>query len=128
VFYDFWMGLDDDGTYGYNQAISGIEINVALITCCAPALKAMMTLFMPRFFGTLDGSWRHENVSYSREAYALQDRSQAKNSPQSRKDNVSGLHGRDEVAESQEAIVTSDEMGDRRHGDEDGLNLPALVR
>ncbi|OQN98712.1 hypothetical protein B0A48_15378 [Cryoendolithus antarcticus] len=107
VFYNFWMGLDNDGTYGYNQVISGIEINVALITCCAPALKAMITLFMPRFFGTVDGSRKHGNVSYSREAYAMQNRSQSKTKPHSRRENVSGLYGRDDDAESQEAIVNT---------------------
>ncbi|KAK6437339.1 hypothetical protein LTR95_006464 [Oleoguttula sp. CCFEE 5521] len=128
VFYNFWMGLDNDGTYGYNQVISGIEINVALITCCAPALKAMITLFMPRIFGTVDGSRKHGNVSYSREAYAMQNRSQSKTKPQSRRENVSGLHGRDDDAESQEAIVNTSQSLNGGHRDEDGLSLPVFAR
>nr|OQO23057.1 hypothetical protein B0A51_08411 [Rachicladosporium sp. CCFEE 5018] len=128
VFYDFWMGLDNDGTYGYNQAISGIEINVALITCCAPALKAMMTLFMPRFFGTINGSRRHGEVSYSREPYAMQDRSHSKSKPQSQRENMSGLHGRDDDAKSQEAIVKIGRRSDRCHQDEYGISLHAVVR
>ncbi|OQN98252.1 hypothetical protein B0A48_15528 [Cryoendolithus antarcticus] len=128
VFYDFWMGLDNDGTCGYNQAISGIEINVALITCCAPALKAMMTLFMPRFLGTINGSRRHGEVSYSREPYAMQDRSHSKSKPQSQRENMSGLHGRDDDAKSQEAIVKIGRRSDRCHQDEYGISLHAVVR
>lgn len=52
IFYDYWAGTSDDPTYGLSQAVSGIESNVAIITACGPSLKALITRFAPRFFGS----------------------------------------------------------------------------
>lgn len=52
AFYDFWYpsAVGEDSTYNVTITLSGIEVNVAIITACGPMLKALVARFAPRLF------------------------------------------------------------------------------
>jgi hypothetical protein len=52
VFYDFWYpsSTSNDPTYKVSITLSGIEVNVAIMTACGPALKALATRCVPNLF------------------------------------------------------------------------------
>jgi hypothetical protein len=120
IFYDFWTQASDDPTYGLSQAVSGIEVNLAILASCGPALKAIMTRFAPRFFGSIGGSRPSGNVTYSAQRFELQGRAAHKGdihdghcpSTSSRR-TPRGDH-RDIDADSQEEIITHDSLGARK--------------
>jgi hypothetical protein len=118
IFYDFWTQASDDPTYGLSQAVSGIEVNLAILASCGPALKAIMTRFAPRFFGSINGSRPSGNVAYSAQKFELRGRSTQKGnmydgpSMPSRR-SPRGDH-RDIDADSQEGIITHDSLGARK--------------
>jgi hypothetical protein len=121
IFYDFWTQASDDPTYGLSQAVSGIEVNLAILASCGPALKAIMTRFAPRFFGSINGSRPSGNVTYSAQKFELHDRlstnkgdmysSHGPSTPSRR--SPRGDH-RDIDADSQEEIVTHDSLGAKK--------------
>jgi len=48
----FPSSVNMDYTYSIGFVSSAIEVNVAVISACCPALKALITRFAPRFLGT----------------------------------------------------------------------------
>lgn len=48
----FPTSVNLDYTYSIGFVSSAIEVNVAVISACCPALKALITRFAPRFLGT----------------------------------------------------------------------------
>lgn len=117
IFYDYWTQASDDPTYGLDQTVSGIEVNLAIITSCGPALKAIITRFAPRLFGSSGGTRHSGNVTYSTQGFELHGRSTQKGcmydgpstpswyAPEAR---------RDIDADSQEGIITHDSLGARK--------------
>jgi len=67
VFYDFWYpsSTSNDPTYKTSITLSGIEVNVAIMTACGPALKALATKFAPQLFGTKSTTRPTTNAYYS---------------------------------------------------------------
>jgi hypothetical protein len=120
IFYDFWTQASDDPTYGLGQAVSGIEVNLAILASCGPAMKAIMTRFAPRFFGSIGGSRPSGNVTYSAQGFEMHGRPSRKEdiydgsgpSTSSRR-TPRGDH-RDIDADSQEEIITHDSLGARK--------------
>ncbi|KAJ6114908.1 hypothetical protein N7486_000686 [Penicillium sp. IBT 16267x] len=48
----FPTGPVEDSTYGIGFCSSAVEVNVAVITACAPSTKVIATKYLPRFLGT----------------------------------------------------------------------------
>lgn len=117
IFYDYWTQASDDPAYGVDQTVSGIEVNLAIITSCGPALKAIMTRFAPRLFGSSGGTRRSGNVTYSAHGFELHGRSTRKGSryhgPSTPSRHAPEAH-RDIDADSQEGIITHDSLGARK--------------
>lgn len=113
IFYDYWQGDNPDPTYSLGTTISGIETNVAIITSCGPAMKALITHFWPKFFG---GS--HDvhsgDVYYSSGGYEMNSRTAWKSATRSTHSHIdpSGstaeIGERGGVANSQEVITSYD--------------------
>jgi hypothetical protein len=79
IFYDYWFQLSEDDTYGLDQTVSGIEINVAIITCCGPTFKAMMAIVAPKVFGSSGvGASRSGTPYFSSRGYAMQNRASSR--------------------------------------------------
>jgi hypothetical protein len=119
IFYDFWTQASEDPTYGLSQTVSGIEVNLAIIASCGPALKAIMTRFAPRFFGSTSGTRPSGNVTYSAHVFQLHDRSTQKGEMYDGTSTPSRRAPRDHRdidADSQEEIITQDSLGARKAG------------
>ena len=119
IFYDFWTQTSDDPTYGLDQAVSGIEVNLAILASCGPALKAIMTRFAPRFFASTAGTRPSGNVTYSAQGFELQGRSGQKvggdvYSGPSTPSHRASRHRRDMDTDSQEEIIIHDSLGARK--------------
>ncbi|KAK3676874.1 hypothetical protein LTR78_003078 [Recurvomyces mirabilis] len=109
VFYDYWTGASDDPTWELSQTVSGIEVNVAIWTGCGPAMKAILTRFSPKFFGSRTGSRPSRNVYYSPNGYELSDRGgQEKSGFNTNYSAV--IRARDDDASSQDAIVQDENL------------------
>lgn len=67
VFYDFWYpsSTSNDPTYKTSITLSGIEVNVAIMTACGPALKALATRLAPQLVGTKNTTRPTTNAYYS---------------------------------------------------------------
>lgn len=116
IFYNFWTQASDDPTYGLSQAVSGIEVNLAILASCGPALKAIMTRFAPRFFSSTNGSKPTGNVTYLAQGFELHGRSNRKgdmygSTPSCR--TPRGDHPNVD-ADSQEEIIAHDSLGARK--------------
>jgi hypothetical protein len=110
IFYDFWFPSQDaiDPTYGVSITLSGIEVNVAIITACVPALKALVTRIAPQFFGSKGSSRAAANVYYSSRGYELGSSAGKKNKARSRTRNSVGdesIPRYTEEGDSQEHIM-----------------------
>jgi hypothetical protein len=51
----FPTGISTDSTYGIGFVSSPVEVNVAIISACCPALKALLTRLAPRLLGSSAG-------------------------------------------------------------------------
>ena len=121
IFYDYWQGTSKDPTYGLSQAISGIEVNVAIFTACGPAMKAFVTHFAPKFFGTSIGTRASGDGYYRTGGYNLSDRMPTDKSQRTQ-------HGVVEVAgerDSQEEIMMNDSLGAGKSG---GIEIERQVQ
>jgi hypothetical protein len=67
VFYDFWYpsSTSNDPTYKVSITLSGIEVNVGIMTACGPALKALATRCVPNLFSSK--STTQTNAYHTRE-------------------------------------------------------------
>jgi hypothetical protein len=68
VFYYFWypVSTSTDPTYDVSITLSGIEVNVAIMTACGPALKALVTRCAPHLFSTRSNIRPTTNAYHSR--------------------------------------------------------------
>jgi hypothetical protein len=125
IFYGFWFPSEDpgDSTYSVSITLSGIEVNVAIITACVPSLKALTTRFAPRFFGSKDNSRPTGNVYYSSHGYELNSGTGKKNDTRltahKSADIASALDRHDGDGESQERIVRNSSL----HTDDKSENV-----
>lgn len=46
----------EDPTYSIGFCSSAIEVNVAVVTACAPSMKAILSKYLPRLLGTSRGA------------------------------------------------------------------------
>ncbi|KAG9189456.1 hypothetical protein G6011_06324 [Alternaria panax] len=69
AFYDFWYASSTsaDPTYNVTITLSGIEANVAIMTACGPALKALVTRYTPHLFSSRSSTRHTTNVYYLHE-------------------------------------------------------------
>lgn len=76
-FVDFWYGRFPDPSWSLWHTLSGVENNVAIMVSCGPAIKAFLTRFFPRLFGSSVGSRPTGQVYYASGGYELNSRSRA---------------------------------------------------
>ena len=53
-----------DRSYSVVYTLSGMEVNLAIMTACGPALKALFTRYVPRMFPSRSASVPRGNVTY----------------------------------------------------------------
>jgi hypothetical protein len=125
IFYSFWFPSEDpgDSTYSLSITLSGIEVNVAIITACVPSLKALKTRFVPRFFSSKDNSRPTGNLYYSSHGYELNSGTRKKNDTRltahKSTDIASTIDRHDGDGDSQEHIVRNSSL----HTDEKSENV-----
>ena len=104
-FVDMWYGSFKDPSHSLWSTLSAVENNVAIMVASGPAIKALITWFSPRFFGTSFMSKNTGNVQYAAKSYELNSRDRvkgmARTTERSRREDEYGDTG------SQEAIVKS---------------------
>ncbi|KAK5166067.1 uncharacterized protein LTR77_008328 [Saxophila tyrrhenica] len=120
-----------DRSHSLTLTTSGMEVSIAIIASCGPAIKALMTRFMPNLFnstqtnsarGTSSG-----NVFYSPQAYARGRSPGFGTKTDSRpQDSHYGLRdlgpdGRETDGDSQEAIVRTESLAMKRDDFDFGL-------
>jgi len=122
IFYDYWQGTNPDPTYSLGTTISGIETNVAIITSCGPAMKALITHFWPKFFGSPYGARTGEDVYYTPRGYELNSSPAVKSATHSTYAHRDPLEPTAEIresqgdADSQGAIITYSSLGAMKSG------------
>ena len=106
-FVDMWYGHFEDPSHSLWSTLSGMENNVAIMVASGPALKALITRFSPKFFGTSFASKNTGNVQYGSNRYELQ--SSEYNKRMARATERSRRGADDDFGDtgSQEAIVKS---------------------
>jgi hypothetical protein len=114
-FYDFFTKPSEDPTYSIGVAISGIETNLAIIASCGPAIKAIMSHFAPRLFGSSSGTRPSGDVAYSAQGCEMHCRSTQKGNiysgPSTPSRRAARDHHRDIDADSQEEIIKRGSLG-----------------
>lgn len=110
-FVDFWYGNFPDPSWSLWNTLSGVENGVAIMVACAPAIKALITLFSPKFFGTSKDR-PTESPYYASSGYQLESRPRLDRS----------VHASHAVhlskSDSTEAIVRSESLGESsKHAD-----------
>ena len=116
LFYDYWQGTSKDPTYSLAQTVSGIEVNVAIFTACGPAMKALISRFAPRVFGTRTGSRPTGNVYQPPDHYELSNNAGTAKSARSRQTALEAAIARDDDGDSQDAIIINDSLGAKKDG------------
>ena len=107
-----------------------MEVNIAIIAACGPAIKALATRFVPTLFGT-SGETRNGSVFYSPQAYGhgtpgtLNKSDRPQDSHYGMRDLDPG--GRETDGDSQEAIVRTESMGMKRDDFDFGLEDISLA-
>ena len=110
VFYDFWYpsAAEEDSTYKVTITLSGIEVNVAIITACGPMLKALVARFAQRLLSA-KSSPRPTTKPYLSRGYELNSAAdtsrKGRSGPHTQVGIVTALEGHDDHGESQEHIV-----------------------
>lgn len=125
-FVEMWYGRFEDPSYNLWSTLSAVENNVAIMVASGPALKALITRFFPRFFGTTAASRNTGPVRYTPKAYRLSAGNRGKRAVSVTGD--AGCEGDYGDTGSQEAIVksVSVEMKNVPAADIDGSKEPAL--
>lgn len=105
-FVDMWYGQIEDPSHNLWSTLSSVENNVAIMVASGPALKALVTRFSPRFFGTsLISAANTGNIQYAGKSYELGSRDRMKGMARSAgRDRHESTYG---DTDSQEAIVKS---------------------
>jgi hypothetical protein len=57
-FYDFFHVVNPDPTYALGVTVSVVEVNIAIILSCGPAVNSIITRFVPKLFASR-GASRH---------------------------------------------------------------------
>ncbi len=105
-----------DRPYSITLTTSEIEVSIAIIASCGPAIKALATRFVPTLFGRKSASAPTGNVYYSPHAYARTRSfgvaSKSDNRPRDAQYGLRDLEpdGRETDGESQEAIVRTESV------------------
>ncbi|KAI7084716.1 hypothetical protein KC356_g6510 [Hortaea werneckii] len=97
-FVNFWYGRFPDPNWSLWNTLSGVENNVAIMVSCAPSIKAVITWYLPRFFGTSNARSNTTPYHYPG-TYQLSTRPRA--------DSEGGVRGK---GSSTEAIVRSESL------------------
>lgn len=112
-FVDFWYGRFPDPSWSLWHTLSSVENNVAIMVACGPAIKACITRFFPRFFGSSGGSRPTGSLYYAHGNHELESRSRANKSA-----NATTVANRTATGnalgkgDSTEAIVRSESLGE----------------
>lgn len=118
-FYDFFHVSASDPSYSVSVTVSTIEINVAIIASCGPAMNAIVNRFAPRFFGSRSSpppttSFAHDVPP---EDYDLPSRTPRKfyvPSITSSRNTSRPYRAREDDGEGLDSIVDNDSLGSKR--------------
>lgn len=117
-----------DRSYSVTITTSGMEVNIALIACCGPALKALSHRYFPGLFGSQSGGTHRNTVYYDPEGYnrsggkgntSYRHREHLSSKGDRPQDAQYGLRdlgpvGRETDGDSQEAIVHAESVSTKR--------------
>ena len=141
LYYYRFKPNNKDRSYSVTITTSGMEVNIAIIASCGPALKALMTRYFPNLFGSQSTTSRHTTVFYTPEGYARSKQpgyARHHEHISSKSDRPEDAHygmrdlgpdGRETDGDSQEAIVHAQSIRTKRDeydfGIEDAPTEPA---
>ena len=116
-FYDFFHVVNPDPTYALGVTVSVVEVNIAIILSCGPAVNSMITRFAPKVFASRGASdhtfdtagdpYEYEIPARRPKRYDLPSLSLTRNTARSDRE-------RDEDGDSQLEILNDDSLGARR--------------
>jgi hypothetical protein len=114
-FYNFFNVVNPDPTYALGVTVSVVEVNIAIILSCGPAINSMITRFAPKLFASR-GTGDTAGDPYEYEIPARQPkRYDIPVSFLDSRNSARGIRDRDDDdGDSQLEIVNNDSLGARR--------------
>lgn len=118
-FYDLWNNTDEDFTWSNSLGvvISIVEVNIAIILSCGPALNAILTRVAPRILGSKNATGRTNTFAY-KDGYDMPSRTPKRfdmpSLPNSRNSGRPYRELDDDLGGSQDEIMNNDSLGAKR--------------
>lgn len=116
-FYNFFNVVNPDPTYALGVTVSVVEVNIAIILSCGPAINSIITRFAPKLFASRGASNRTFDTAgdpYEYEIPARRPRRYDLPSLSISRNTVRGNTERDDDGDSQLEIMNNDSLGARR--------------
>ena len=116
-FYDLFNVVNLDPTYALGVTISVVEVNVAIILCCGPAINSMITRFAPKLFASRGASSPTADTAgdpYEFEIPARRPKRYDLPSLSSSRNTARQYRVMDDDEDSQLEIMNNDSLGTRR--------------
>jgi len=116
-FYNFFHVVNPDPTYALGVTVSVVEVNIAIILSCGPAVNSMITRFAPKLFssrGTRSHTADTAGHPYEYEIPVRRPRRYDLPSLSISRNTARGYRERDDDGDSQHEIINNDSLGARR--------------
>jgi hypothetical protein len=116
-FYDFFHVVNPDPTYALGVTVSVVEVNIAIILSCGPAVNSMITRFAPKLFASRGASSRTFDTAGEPYEYEIPSRRPRRYDLPSFSISRNTAHGyreRDDDRDSQIEIMNNDSLGAKR--------------
>ena len=120
-FYDFFHVVNPDPTYALGVTVFVVEVNIAIILSCGPAVNSIVTRFAPKLFasrgasrGASSRTFDTDGEPYEYEIPARRPRRYDLPSLSMSRDTAHGSRERDDDGDSQLEIMNDDSLGAKR--------------
>jgi hypothetical protein len=117
-FYNFFNVVNPDPTYALGVTVSVVEVNVAIILSCGPAINSIITRYAPKLFASRGASNRTFDTAGEPYEYEIPSRRPKRydlpSLPSSRNSTRPYRERDDDDGDSQLEIMNNDSLGARR--------------